>query len=233
MVDSQDEKYSEKRVQTSLLATVEKKALLWIAPRLPGWVTPDQLTFLGLFAMALIGLAYYLSQYSNIFLVIASLGLVINWFGDSLDGTLARVRGQQRPRYGYYLDHLVDAIGVSFMIFGLAYSGLVSQPFIWLVFTLFLIASINTYLATNSVMIFKISYLRVSTTEARVLIIIINIILIFVKKITILSFTGYLLDFIAALISIFLLIAVLRSAIKNLRKLNKEERALWRDTKTD
>jgi len=162
-----------------------------------------------------------------LFLALASIGLVINWFGDSLDGTLARVRNQQRPRYGYYLDHLVDAFGVAMMIFGIAYSGLISHPFVWLVLTLFFIASINTYLATNSVEIFKISYLRISTTEARVLLIIMNTILIWVKKVTIFGITGHLLDFIAGAISIFLLIAILRSAIRNLRKLDREERAKW------
>jgi len=225
--NDKDEKLSGQRVQTSLLANIEKKALLWFAPRVPIWITPDQLTFMGLAAMALIGLSYYLAKFDNVYLVIASIGHVLNWFGDSMDGTLARFRKQQRPKYGYYLDHLVDAFGVAFMIFGLAYSGLISQPFVWLVLSLFFIASINTYLATNSVEIFKISYMRVSTTEARVLLIIMNIILIWVKKVTIFGFTGYLLDFIGGAIAAFLLLAIIRSAWKNLSKLNKEETARW------
>jgi len=217
----------QRRVQASLLAGIEKKALLWIAPRLPRWVTPDMLTILGLLAMALIGLSYYLAAKHWLYLALANIGLVINWFGDSLDGTLARVRNQQRPRYGYYLDHLVDAFGVAFLIFGLAYSHLVSQPFVWLVLSLFFIASINTYLATNSVQIFKISYLRFSTTEARILLIILNIILMGVKRVTLFGFTGYLLDIIAVLIALFLLIAILRSAYKNLSRLDIEERSKW------
>ena len=222
-----DKKYSDQRVQSSLLAGVEKKALLWIAPRLPAWVMPDMLTYLGLAAMALLGLAYYLAMKHWLFLILASIALALNWFGDSLDGTLARVRNRQRPRYGYYLDHLVDAFGVAFMIFGLAYSGLISQPFVWLVLTLFFIASINTYLATNSVQIFKISYMRVSTTEARVLLIIMNTVLIWVKKVKIFGFTGYLLDFFAGLTALFLLFAIIRSAYRNLRQLDIEERAAW------
>jgi phosphatidylglycerophosphate synthase len=227
MTTDKSNNLSDKRVQTSLLAGPEKKALLWIAPRLPGWVSPDLLTYIGLGAMIFVGLCYYLTPHSNIFLILASLGYVINWLGDSLDGTLARVRNQQRPRYGYYLDHLVDAFGVAAMIFGLAYSKLISHPFVWMVLTLFFIASINTYLATNSVKIFKISYLRVSTTEARVLLIIMNTVLIWVKQVIVLGFTFYLLDFIAVLISLFLLFVILRSAFKNLRKLDKEERAAW------
>lgn len=229
MAGTPDDKLSEKRVQSSLLAEPERRALLWIAPRLPRWVSPDMMTYLGLLAMAFVGLCYYLTSRSNFFLILAGIGYVLNWLGDSLDGTLARVRNQQRPRYGYYLDHLVDAFGVAFMIFGLAYSGLISQPFVWLVLSLFFIASINTYLATNSVKIFKISYLRLSTTEARVLLIIMNIVLIWVKKIKIFGFTAYILDIVAALISLFLLFAILRSAFKNLRKLDKEERAKWED----
>jgi len=229
----QDEKLSGRRVQTSLLADIEKKALLWFAPRLPIWVTPDHLTYLGLIAMALVGLSYYLAKFGSIFLVIASIGHVVNWFGDSMDGTLARYRNQQRPKYGYYLDHLVDAFGMAFMIFGLAYSGLISQPFVWLVLSLFFIASINTYLATNSVQVFKISYMRVSTTEARVLLIIMNTILIWVKKVRIFGFTGYLLDIVAGAIAAFLLAAIIRSAWKNLSKLDKQERAKWVDEEAE
>ncbi len=222
-----DKKLSDNRIQTSLLASVERKVLLWMAPKLPRWISPDFLTFLGLLGLIVCGLSYYLVFYRWWFLIIASAGLVVNWLGDSLDGTLARVRNRQRPKYGYYLDHLVDAFGVSCLIFGLAYSGMVSQPFVWLVLALFLITSINTYLATNSVEVFKISYLRVSTTEARVLLIIMNTILIFVKTVKILGFLFYWLDFVAGLSALFLFVAILRSAFKNLRKLNRTERALW------
>ena len=233
MNNHKDEKLSGQRVQSSFLADIEKKALLWFAPRLPIWVNPDHLTYLGLAAMILVGLSYYLVKFGNIFLIIASIGHVVNWFGDSMDGTLARYRNQQRPKYGYYLDHLVDAFGVAFMIFGLAYSGLISQPFVWLVLSLFFIASINTYLATNSVQVFKISYMRISTTEARVLLIIMNTVLIWVKKVRIFGFTGYLLDFIGGAIAAFLLVAIIRSAFQNLRKLDKEERAKWVDEEVE
>jgi len=226
---NQDTTYSGDRIQTSFLAKIERKALLWIAPRLPDWVSPDMLTYLGLAAMALVGLSYYLTRHHWMFLNLASLGLVLNWFGDSLDGTLARVRKQERPRYGYYIDHLVDAFGISFVIFGLAYSGLVHQPFVWMVLALFLITSINTYLATNATNIFKISYLRISTTEARLLLIVMNVVLIYLRKVTIFGFTFYLLDFFGVAMSLFLLVAILRSAIKNLRQLDREERAKWAD----
>lgn len=226
MIHDEKKKAQEERLQTSFLANGERKILVWIAPKLPRWITPDMLTFLGLLAMAGVGLSYYLSTYHGWYLILASVGFIVNWFGDSLDGTLARIRNQQRPKYGYYLDHLVDAFGFSFMIFGLAYSKLISQPFVWLVLVFFFIASINTYLATNSVHIFKISYSKVSTTEGRIILIIMNTVLIFVKKITLFGFKGYLLDVIAGIVTLFLFIITLRSAVLNLRKLNQEEKAV-------
>jgi phosphatidylglycerophosphate synthase len=224
MENNNEDKSGEERVQTSILANSEKKLLLWIAPRLPGWVAPDMLTFLGLFALAGVGLSYYLVAHHWSYLVFASIGFAVNWFGDSLDGTLARVRNQQRPKYGYYLDHLIDAVGFSLVIFGLAYSKMISQPFVWLVLVCFFIASINTYLATNSVHVFKISYSKISTTEARIILIVMNTILIFVKKITFFGFEGYLLDIIAGIVALFLFVVTLRSAILNLRKLNRTEK---------
>ena len=198
-----------------------------MAPRIPRWIGPDLLTFLGLLGLMITGLAYYFTPYRGWLLLVASAGLVINWLGDSLDGTLVLVRNQQRPKYGYYLDHLIDAFGVTCMIFGLAYSGMVSQPFVWLVLALFFIASVNTYLATNTVNIFKISYQRISTTEARVLLIIVNTILIFVKRMTLFGFRFFWMDVILGLGALFLFVVTIRSAFLNLRKLDAEERAVW------
>ncbi len=227
MNDDAQKTISENRIQTSFLAKVEKRALIWMGERTPSFISPDMLTYLGFIGLGLSGVAYYLSHLHWGYLILASVGLFINWVGDSLDGTLARVRKKERPKYGYYLDHLVDAFGITAMIFGLAYSGLVHQPFIWLVLALFFIASINTYLATHVVEIFKISYLKVSTTEARVALIILNTVLIFIDSITIGRATLMIVDIIAALTSLFLLVATLRSAILNLSKLNRQEKAKW------
>ncbi len=218
---------SEERIQTSILAKLEKKALIWLAARLPNWVTPDMLTYLGLFAMAWIGLCYYLAKRHWIFLILASVGFAVNWFGDSLDGTLARVRKKERPFYGYYLDHLVDAFGITLVILGISYSRLVHHPFPLIVLAFFLIASINTYLATHAMNIFKISYLSLSTTEARIVLSIFNIILIFYQEIKLFGLRIFLFDIVAIIMSLFLLIAILRSAIKNLTILNRKERAKW------
>jgi len=222
-----DQQFSSDRVQTSLLSPPEKAALYWLAPRMPRWVSPDLLTYIGLFAMGLTGLGYYLTKFNDGFLWLASFGLVLNWFGDSLDGTLSRVRNQQRPKYGYYLDHLVDAFGVALMIYGLAYSKLASPEILWAILTLFLIASINTYLAASAVNVLKISYAKISTTEARVILIILNVVLLFAKKVTLFGFNIHLIDFLALPIAIFLLYTIIRSASLCLRQLDKEERAKW------
>ncbi len=228
MDQSNEPKLSDGRIQTSILAGPERKALLWMAPRLPKWITPDILTFFGLFGLIISGISYYFAQEHWVFFILASIGFVINWLGDSLDGTLARVRKKQRPKFGYYLDHLIDSFGISIVIFGLAYSNLITRPLAWIILTLFFIACINTYLATSTVNQFKISYLKVSTTEFRVLMIIVNTVLIFFKRITFFGFTTYWTDYIAVLVCLFLFIAIFRSAYKNLTKLNREERALWK-----
>ena len=111
------------RQQNSVLASIEERILIWIARRLPAWINSDHLTLLGFLSMLGVGLSYWASVWDRRALVLAILGLALNWFGDSLDGTLARVRDQQRPRYGFYVDHIVDIVGSLFLLGGLATSG--------------------------------------------------------------------------------------------------------------
>ena len=116
----ENEKKTEnsKRIQTSLLNAAEKKALVWLAERQPKWVDSDMLTYVGHVGAGLIALGFILSGLSVHFLWVSILGFVVNWYGDSLDGTLARVRNQQRPIYGFYLDHTMDAINEALMFMG-------------------------------------------------------------------------------------------------------------------
>ncbi|HOT00670.1 MAG TPA: CDP-alcohol phosphatidyltransferase family protein, partial [Acidobacteriota bacterium] len=116
------------RSQQSFLAPLEKRVLVWMAERLPAWINPDHLTGLGFLAMLGVGLSYWYASQSRLGLMLASVWLVVNWFGDSLDGTVARVRNQLRPRYGFYVDHICDAFGTCFMLGGLALSGYMSPP---------------------------------------------------------------------------------------------------------
>lgn len=117
------------RVLSGMLTPLERRTLHWMATRLPRSVNSDHLTTLALAAMLLTGASYWLARVTPVGLLLAVAGLAINWFGDSLDGTLARVRNQQRPRYGFYVDHVVDAVGAVFLLGGLGLSGYMS-PFI-------------------------------------------------------------------------------------------------------
>ena len=157
------------REHCSLLAAPEKRALIWIAERLPRWVSSDHLTLLGLGAMLAAGLAYWASGSYPLALWLVVVALGVNWFGDSLDGTVARVRNQQRPMYGYYVDHVIDIVGALFLLGGLAMSGYMT-PLVALGLLIgYLMLSAETYLATHACGIFRLSLLKVGPTELRIL----------------------------------------------------------------
>src|SRR5882672_5306674 len=122
-----------KREQNGILASVERQVLHWMATRLPTCVHSDHLTILGLLAMLAAGAAYACSQSNNLFLHAVNVCLLLNWLGDSLDGTLARYRNRLRPRYGFYVDHMLDTFSMSFLFGGLALSGYMSVRIVALV----------------------------------------------------------------------------------------------------
>jgi len=157
------------REQTSLLAPLERHALLWFAHRMPAWVNPDHLTLLGLVAMLGAGLCYWLASRNRYALLGVVVCLAANWFGDSLDGTLARVRKRQRPRYGFYVDHMVDAFGTGFLLGGLALSSYMSAGVALALLIIYLVLSIQSYLAAYSLGTFQLSFWKFSPTELRVL----------------------------------------------------------------
>lgn len=167
------------RAQQSLLAPLEKKALIWMAARLPAWVNSDHLTGLGLLAMLGVGLSYWYASQSRFGLVLASVWLVVNWFGDSLDGTVARVRNQLRPRYGFYVDHICDAFGTFFMLGGLALSSYMSPPVAAALLIAYLLLNIEVYLATYTLGAFHMSFWKFSPTELRLLLIVGNTALLY------------------------------------------------------
>jgi phosphatidylglycerophosphate synthase len=162
------------REKTFLLARPETRVLEWIARRLPRWVMPDHLTALGVLAAVGIAVAYVLSNRDPAWLWAASGLLVVHWLGDSLDGTLARVRRSERPRYGYYLDHLVDAIATALIGIGLGLSPYMLLATGLVVVIAYLVLSINTYLETHALGVFSLGYGRLGPTEARVGLIAIN-----------------------------------------------------------
>ncbi len=167
------------RAQLSLLAPLEKKCLIWLARHTPTWINSDHLTALGLLALAGAGASYWYARWSTPGLWLVILFLALNWLGDSLDGTLARVRNQQRPRYGFYIDHVVDAFGTFFLLGGLALSGYMSERVAAGLLIAYFMLSIEVYLATYTLGTFHLSFWKMSPTELRILLMIGNIALLY------------------------------------------------------
>ncbi len=157
------------RAHTSLLAAPEKRCLIWIAQRLPAWVNSDHLTALGFVGMMLVGASYTYARWNRAGLILAIISLGINWFGDSLDGTLARVRQCQRPKYGFYLDHVMDCFGATCVLAGLSLSGLMHPAVAAGVLVAYLLLSIEIYLATYTLGTFHMSFWKFGPTELRIL----------------------------------------------------------------
>ena len=167
-----------KRTQESFLATLEKRTLIWLAERTPYWINSDHLTLLGLAAMAGAGAGYWWSRTNPAGLFVVIICLALNWLGDSLDGTLARYRNCPRPRYGFYVDHVVDAFGALFLFGGMALSGYMSPAIAIGLLVAYLLLSIEVYLASYTLGDFKISYYKMSPTELRILLCIGNLALL-------------------------------------------------------
>jgi len=169
---------TSKRELTFLLAGVERPVLLWLAARVPRHLRSNHLTALGTIAAAGAGAAYALTRYDPRWLWAASAMLILNWLGDSLDGTLARVRNTQRPKYGYYLDHVVDAFSTIVIGLGIGLSPYVDLAIALGLVVIYLALSINVYLESSVFGVFKISYGRIGPTEVRLLLIFLNTLLL-------------------------------------------------------
>lgn len=157
------------RLQKSFSATVERRALAWLAARLPEWISSDHLTAIGFGSMILAGASYALARTNRAGLLLATFFIALNWFGDSLDGTMARLRNRQRPRYGFYVDHMIDTIGGLFLMSGLAFSGFIDWRIALGMFVAFLMLSVQVYLATYALGKFQMSFAKFGPTEVRVL----------------------------------------------------------------
>lgn len=212
------------RIQTSILNAAEKKALVWMAERCPGWVTSDMLTFLGFVGAVIIGAGYALCGISYSFLWLASFGFIVNWFGDSLDGTLARVRNQQRPNYGFFLDHNIDCINEAIMFIGIGISPLMYLSNALLVLAAYFMLSVYVYISAHLKGEFKLTYAKLGPTEFRMIMIIINMLVFFITPIREFSvefalfgneFVYTVFDFAAIIIFVFLIIMYLASLFKD------------------
>ena len=213
-----------------LLAKPEKRLLRWIAARLPHRVLPDDLTMLGVAASLGICVAYQLSNDSSAWLWAASALLVVQWFGDSLDGTLARVRGIERPRYGYYVDHLVDAISTAAIGIGLGLSPYMLLSVGTLIVVAYLILSINVYLESQAFGRFSIGYGLIGPTEMRLILIALNTALVFGDGLAfeVASVNLTVLDLIGLGIAGVMIVLLVGRAIRNLRELAAAEPAASR-----
>ena len=163
-----------KRIQTSLLNGAEKKVLVWLAERQPRWMTSDILTGIGVVGAVIVAVGYFLSNYHIGWLWLASLGFVINWYGDSLDGTLARVRNTQRPIYGFYLDHNIDGITMAIMCIGAGLSDMLNLYIAMAVLAVYLLLSISVYINAHLKGEFKLTYAGMGPTEFRLIMIVVN-----------------------------------------------------------
>jgi len=157
------------RIQQNILARSERRLLNWICPRLPHWVMPDQLTALGFAGAVLVAAGYMLSWIESEWLALSLVGYVVNWFGDSLDGSLARWRRIERPSYGYFLDHSVDAVGTLLMIGAIGASPYMRFDVALMAVIGYFLLSIHTFLAAKVVGEFRLSYMAGGPTELRLM----------------------------------------------------------------
>ena len=167
------------RILTSLLSGAEKKALVWLAQRQPRWMTSDMLTAIGVVGALVVAIGYVLSSFHVAWLWLASLGFVINWYGDSLDGTLARVRHTQRPIYGFYLDHNIDGATMAIMCIGAGLSDMLHLYIAFAVLAVYLLLSISVYINAHLKGEFKLTYAGMGPTEFRLIMIAVNTLFIF------------------------------------------------------
>lgn len=225
------------RINDTLLGSIEKKALLWLAARMPAWVVPDTLTFIGLVASILIFLSYALTYFHKGFLWLASFAFLLNWFGDSLDGTLARYRKIERPRYGFFVDHIIDSASEVLIFLGLGLSPYLRFDLALLALVSYMLLATYVYLVTYVNGIFRISYARLGPTETRVLAIVANTLVFFSANPTVhlfkngpaflqISLTYY--DLVAVIFIILVCTIFVSSAISTAASLSHEDRVAAR-----
>jgi phosphatidylglycerophosphate synthase len=220
-----------KRVNDILLGPLERRALQWLASHLPGWVSPDLCTSVGVMGAMTVLAGYILSNWNPGYLWLATLGYVINWFGDSLDGTIARYRHIERPIYGFYIDHITDAVSQVMVILGLGLTPYISFNVASLTLIAYLLLSVLVYVRTCVVGEFKISYGRLGPTEVRLIAILLNTAMFFFGPQTFdlrlgslgefsISIYNFAVGFIAVLLLYFFVTTATRETIR-LAKANK------------
>ncbi len=223
--------HHHRRVNDILLGPLERPTLRWLAAKMPAWMTPDLCTLIGILGALLAALSYGLSNYDKAFLWLASLGFIINWFGDSLDGTLARHRRIERPMYGFFVDHVTDSFSAAAIFLGLGLTPYISFDIACLTLIVYLLLCVLVFIRTSVVGEFKISYSMLGPTEIRMVAILLNIAMYFggvqmyswrVGTIGRITFTPY--DFIIAMVGLLLLSFFIVTAIRETIRLAKENK---------
>ncbi len=214
-----------KRVNDMLLGPLERPALRWLAGRMPAWVTPDLLTGIGVVASLMIFIGYWLTNASPWWLLFVNLGFALNWFGDSLDGTLARFRKIERPKFGFYIDHTVDAVAEFLTIIGIGLSPYMRLDIAAFALIGYMLLSVHVYVRTAVDGVFKISYGKMGPTELRAIIMLVNAAIFFFgnPKVTVPvigATTAF--DVVGALLAAALMIAFLAASTKFAMELAKE-----------
>lgn len=159
------------RIQQNLLARSERRLLDWICPRLPAWVTPDGLTAFGLFGAVMTGFGTAMAMEGRDWLWLAIAGYFVNWFGDSLDGSLARFRRTERPLFGYFIDHSTDALAIALIAAGFGISPWVRTDVALATLAAYYLLAIHTFLTARLIAEFRLSYLAAGPTELRIVLI--------------------------------------------------------------
>ena len=217
------------RIQTSFLNALEHKALVWLAARQPKWVNSDMLTAVGTFGAFLIGLGYALTKFDINFLWLSTFGLLVNWYGDSLDGNLARYRHKQRPLYGYYVDHTMDVINEAMMFFGAGMAPFFDMRITLSAFVLYLLLTLNVSMNAHLRSEFKLTYLKLGPTEFRLIIALANtVMLCFGERIFSSIIPNCFIGFVVLMLGIIYIITVISdlkhySKIDPMPKDNEEE----------
>lgn len=214
------------RVNDILLGPLERPALRWLAAHMPSWINPDILTGIGVFGAVLIFISYILANGQSLFIWGANLGLLINWFGDSLDGTLARYRHIERPRYGFFIDHTVDAFNTVLIVLGLAFSPYVRFEYAALALVGYLLMSILVYVRTYVQGVFQISYGKLGPTEVRAILFLVNTYMFFWGNPSFDTPFGQMraYDLVAGTVAIILFIIYIITTIKEAQALACEDR---------
>lgn len=217
------------RIQTSILNRAEKKALVWLAGRQPAWVTSDFLSYVGVAGALLFALFCQLANGDVRYMWLASLGLVVNWYGDSLDGTLARVRNLQRPVYGFFIDHSLDALTTCMICIGVGLSPMMRLDIALVILAGYLCMSIYTYLSTIVMGKFRLTYGKLGPTEVRIIIIFVSILYIYNPwKSVAFEIAGQqwtVFDLIGCAVAVILFMIYILSMVADLRRLAKQDPA--------